>query len=231
MMTMKKNTFRGFLGTSFLVHAAFLAWLAFLSPHASPRGEGVMAVTLVSPEALGKGGEKQQPRAARSPGQDMTAPPAGPRPAPEGKGSAAPVPMAPGAAERTPPSTADTQMTGAPAGGNDPGYRPDPDQPGSGAMGASLQSYNRLVVGIISKNRFYPVSARRRGIEGSVDVRLTIDGTGRASDVRVVKTSGAGILDRASVQTIRGCSFPPPPAESVTLPITITFRLVEESQS
>ncbi|HOW99837.1 MAG TPA: energy transducer TonB, partial [Deltaproteobacteria bacterium] len=88
-----------------------------------------------------------------------------------------------------------------------------------------------LVVGIISKNRFYPVSARRRGIEGSVDVRLTIDGTGRASDVRVVKTSGAGILDRASVQTIRGCSFPPPPAESVTLPITITFRLVEESQS
>jgi len=122
-------------------------------------------------------------------------------------------------------------MTGAQAGGNDPGYRPDPDQPGSGATGASLESYNRLVVDIISKNRFYPVSARRRGIEGSVDVRLTIDGTGRASDVRVVKTSGAGILDRASVQTIRGCSFPPPPAESITLPITITFRLVEESQS
>lgn len=228
---MKKSSFWGFLGMSVLVHAAFLGWLASASPYASPRGEGVMAVTLVAPEALLGKDEKRQPAAVKALARNLPAPPVGPHPAPDEKGSAGPAPTFPGAGDRSSPSTADTEMKGARTGGDDPGHLPDPVQPGSGGGDASLQSYNRLIVDIISKNRFYPVSARRRGIEGSVDVRLTIDRTGRASDVRVVRTSGAGILDRASVQAIRGCSFPPPPAESITLPITITFRLVEESQS
>jgi periplasmic protein TonB len=225
---MKKNTFSAFLGISFLVHAALVLWLVPAAPPPSIRGLSVMEVSLVS-----LAGPRAEPRSpgtvAKNPG---VAAMQGPSRGSDLSQSRTPreADQAFGDLETPAPAMDGGGTPGAQASG-DGDSAPSPARQSQGGTAASVTSYNRLIVDIISRNRHYPDSARRRGIEGTVDVRLTIDRTGHASDVRVVKTSGAGILDRASVRTIQGCSFPPPPLDSVTLPITITFRLVDESRS
>jgi TonB family protein len=232
-MTMKKSTFFAFLGISFFMHSALVLGLVLIPSHPFSRGGAVMDVTLVSLTGSPAKARISQPVTAPSPGKLLPA---------IGLESRSPAAIdaiagSPSTAQgKVAPDRPASQQAGsgtgdAPAavveapGGSSPALQTQ------GGSEPSLMSYNRLIVDIISRNRYYPDSARRRGIEGSVDVRLTIDRTGHACDVRVVKTSGAGILDRASVQAIRGCSFPPPPGDSITLPITITFRLVEGSQS
>lgn len=88
--------------------------------------------------------------------------------------------------------------------------------------------YQTQILEIIRKNLKYPGNARRRGIEGTVIVRFTIHGSGRTGDIQVVNSSGAALLDKASLDTIRICSFPPPPRSSMTLSVPITFRLTGE---
>ncbi|HOO45061.1 MAG TPA: energy transducer TonB [Deltaproteobacteria bacterium] len=92
-----------------------------------------------------------------------------------------------------------------------------------------VQSYHQMVVDIIRKNLYYPGSARRRGIEGTVYLRFVLDASGTVSDISVEKTSGYALLDKASVKTIKRCVFPPPPDDTLTLSIPITFKLIEDS--
>lgn len=88
--------------------------------------------------------------------------------------------------------------------------------------------YRNQVLEIIRKNLKYPGNARKRGIEGTVSVRFTIHGSGSADDIKVVDSSGAALLDKVSLETIRRSSFPPPPEGSMTLNVPITFRLTGE---
>ncbi len=225
-MIVKKSTFSAFLGMSFLVHAALVLWLVLASPASQPGGRTVMEVSLVSLP-----GYRTEPPSP-GPAAPAHAVAAVPRPSALSPGKPAQQPEregdGPAGNLEASPSLAAGSGTGD-AGASDTGEHAPPQPQGhQGEAGASLTSYNRLVMDIISRNRHYPENARRRGIEGSVDIRFTIDRTGQAGDVRVVKSSGAGILDRASVRTVQGCSFPPPPGDAVTLPITITFRLVDD---
>ncbi|MBN2298740.1 MAG: energy transducer TonB, partial [Deltaproteobacteria bacterium] len=92
-----------------------------------------------------------------------------------------------------------------------------------------VKTYHQTILEIIRKNLYYPGSARRRGIEGTVYIRFVLDAKGTVSDISVEKTSGYTLLDKASVKTIRRCIFPPPPDNFLTLSIPITFKLVEDS--
>lgn len=92
----------------------------------------------------------------------------------------------------------------------------------------AAEIYERQVLNIIRKNLRYPANARRRGIEGTVTVRFTILGSGEVSGVRIVRSSGANVLDKATLEAIGRCGFPPPPGGRVELSIPITFRLTEE---
>jgi len=51
--------------------------------------------------------------------------------------------------------------------------------------------------------KHYPASARRRGIEGAVDVSFRLNAQGRAEDMQLVSGSGYGILDDAALNTVR----------------------------
>lgn len=51
--------------------------------------------------------------------------------------------------------------------------------------------------------KHYPASARRRGIEGAVDVSFRLNAEGRAEDMQLVSGSGYGILDDAALNTVR----------------------------
>jgi len=51
--------------------------------------------------------------------------------------------------------------------------------------------------------KHYPTSARRRGIEGAVDVSFRLNAQGRAENMQLVSGSGYGILDDAAMNTVR----------------------------
>jgi len=51
--------------------------------------------------------------------------------------------------------------------------------------------------------KHYPASARRRGIEGAVDVSFRLNAQGRAENMQLVSGSGYGILDDAAMNTVR----------------------------
>lgn len=57
--------------------------------------------------------------------------------------------------------------------------------------------------------KYYPASARRRGIEGDVDVVFNLTHGGVAEQVTVLKGSGYAVLDRAAIMTVaRAQPFP-----------------------
>ncbi|HEX6812287.1 MAG TPA: energy transducer TonB [Planctomycetota bacterium] len=55
----------------------------------------------------------------------------------------------------------------------------------------------------------YPEAARRNGYEGTVTVALDIDEQGRVTAVRVVRSSGHSVLDRAAVHSLGTWRFTP----------------------
>lgn len=55
----------------------------------------------------------------------------------------------------------------------------------------------------------YPPLAQRRGIEGSVTVRMRIDARGRVADAVVVRAEPKGVFDRAALRAVRSYRFSP----------------------
>lgn len=78
----------------------------------------------------------------------------------------------------------------------------------------------------------YPLSARRRGEEGTVVLDVTVSPEGQASDVRLVTTSGFSELDAAAQRAVGQARFKPgsrngkPILSSARL--TIIFRLRDQ---
>jgi len=55
----------------------------------------------------------------------------------------------------------------------------------------------------------YPEPARRRGYEGTVMLDLLVNREGRVSDVRLSRSCGFPVLDRAAVAAVKGWFFEP----------------------
>lgn len=75
----------------------------------------------------------------------------------------------------------------------------------------------------------YPVSARRRGEQGTVMLKVLVTREGTAASVSVDKTSGFAVLDQAALEAVRKWRFAPArhgaePVESAVL-VPIVFRL------
>jgi protein TonB len=56
---------------------------------------------------------------------------------------------------------------------------------------------------------FYPIVARRRGIQGSVILEVTVSASGAATQVLIKKSSGYKLLDRAASDTVASWRFIP----------------------
>ncbi len=75
--------------------------------------------------------------------------------------------------------------------------------------GSDLRHRRELVRRSLEAHKFYPPSARRRGIEGEVEIGFSLNGEGKADQIMVLAGSGYAILDRAAVQTVeRAQPFP-----------------------
>lgn len=83
----------------------------------------------------------------------------------------------------------------------------------AGLAGGGLNDERNELLGIIrdmiEKSKRYPLLARRRGIEGTTLVRFKLKKDGSLESVGLEKSSGKGILDRESINTIkRAAPFP-----------------------
>jgi protein TonB len=73
----------------------------------------------------------------------------------------------------------------------------------------SKEGERKLVRKHLEAFKYYPGSARRRGIEGHVDVEFTLAQNGAATGVAVLQGSGYAILDQAAMETVyRAQPFP-----------------------
>jgi protein TonB len=76
----------------------------------------------------------------------------------------------------------------------------------------------------------YPLTARRRGLSGKVELDVSIDPTGKVTGVEVVASSSHEMLDGAAVEAVR--AVPPLPFPSglparalrVRLPLIFELR-------
>lgn len=80
----------------------------------------------------------------------------------------------------------------------------------------------------------YPAQALSRGQSGEVRVRLTVDGSGRVSDVQVLSAAPAGVFDQAATNAVRKWRFEPivrnGRAVEASVTTTISFRPDDASQ-
>lgn len=87
----------------------------------------------------------------------------------------------------------------------------------SAASQAAKQSWQNRLLGHLARYKRYPNDARRRGIEGTSQVRFNLDHRGKVLSIELAKSSGNASLDRATLAMIRRASpVPKPPAELLT---------------
>lgn len=94
---------------------------------------------------------------------------------------------------------------------------------GSAGGGADLTAVLQAIRRQIEQAKTYPETARRDGLQGSVDLRFRIAPDGSVEVMEILRSSGFRILDEASKQTIqRAAPYPPVPGW-VRLPLS--YRL------
>ncbi len=94
----------------------------------------------------------------------------------------------------------------------------------SQAGNARVSNYPGKVVAKLRRARRYPSEAKRERLRGQVRVSFTITSNGGVSSLRVSRSSGSSILDRAALETVRRAApFPPIPdgAGRASWPFTV----------
>jgi protein TonB len=81
----------------------------------------------------------------------------------------------------------------------------------------------------IESRKKYPDAARRRQIEGRVEVEFTLEPDGNVVDATVIKTSRHPDLDRAALLAVRDAApFPRPPGRLFDGPLRMTITIMFE---
>lgn len=102
----------------------------------------------------------------------------------------------------------------------------------AGGRGTSAAQFLRTsLLRLLGEHFTYPWIARRRGWEGEVRLALRVGAAGRVSDLRVVKTSGYAILDRAALRSARRIHAVPDAARwlhgrHLDIVVPVEYRLV-----
>ncbi|HTW73135.1 MAG TPA: energy transducer TonB [Acetobacteraceae bacterium] len=77
----------------------------------------------------------------------------------------------------------------------------------------------------LASHKIYPEEARRRGEEGTVTVRFTVEPSGRVTDVAVVGSSGSPRLDAAATAMLRNAALPPFDPSMPRQPVSATVQI------
>ncbi len=137
---------------------------------------------------------------------------------------AAPVPPIPvrpaGTAEFSQPA----QSPGQGAGEGSPESLPVAAGSGAGAPSEGERDHRIAIIRQrIQEALIYPREARRRGIQGTSQVRFDLTETGRLRTLALAQSSGKNLLDDASLRTVERAQ--PFPFIDGTLVVPVVFRL------
>jgi protein TonB len=240
-------------GAAVLLHVAVgLALLTFVRLPAAPELPGEQTVALVfappqsvSPEPLAPAATLDPPLPAEipAPPELPVAPPTPPEPPPppspaETKSSDAPPPITrPPVAHKTtprakpvaPPHIAETPTTSQPHPRDAPASQSASRSPVAEAPVAS--EWQRSLATWLAAHKNYPDEARRRGTEGNVVLRFTVDRSGHVVDVVLVRGAGSSLLDAAAEAMVRNAMLPPFTAgmsqDTITITVQIRYALTD----
>jgi len=88
-----------------------------------------------------------------------------------------------------------------------------------------LREHFAYIRDLINRSIAYPAVARKMGWTGEVRIAFTVCEDGGARDVRILESSGIGLLDRNAVETVKSVApFPRPPIRA-EIRMAILYRL------
>jgi periplasmic protein TonB len=90
--------------------------------------------------------------------------------------------------------------------------------------GPYLQGFRRRV----QESLEYPLSARRRGLSGTVELEVLLESSGRVRAVRLISSSSHPVLDDAALRAVQGLAAEPFPARLPRRPLRIRLPLTFE---
>ncbi|AVO44476.1 TonB family protein [Phreatobacter cathodiphilus] len=101
--------------------------------------------------------------------------------------------------------------------GEGAGQRNRQQSDATGASGAStvaaVAAWRQRVLAHLARHKVYPEQARERGIRGRTGIAFTLTANGSVASVSIASSSGAAILDQATLAMVRRAQpFPPNPA-------------------
>ncbi len=81
----------------------------------------------------------------------------------------------------------------------------------------------------IQESVVYPLAARRRGLDGRVEIELVLEPSGRIRDIAVVSSSSHALLDDAAVEAVRSLQPQPlpehPKRQTLRVRLPVVFQL------
>ncbi len=77
-----------------------------------------------------------------------------------------------------------------------------------------LSRYSQVIALWFERNKYYPVAAAQKGLQGEAKVRITVDRRGTIPQYRIVQSSGHAVIDDAVREIVRRSNpVPVPPAD------------------
>lgn len=86
-------------------------------------------------------------------------------------------------------------------------------------------SWRQALAAWLASHKVYPEEARRRGEEGNVTLRFTVEPSGQVVNVAVVHGSGSARLDAAAEAMLRNAALPPFDPTMRQAPVTATVQI------
>ncbi|MDP3548001.1 MAG: energy transducer TonB, partial [Phreatobacter sp.] len=78
---------------------------------------------------------------------------------------------------------------------------------------AAVAAWRQRVLAHLARYKVYPEQARDRGIRGRTGISFSLSASGAVTSVSIASSSGAAILDQATLAMVRRAQpFPPNPA-------------------
>ncbi|WP_372654233.1 energy transducer TonB [Alcanivorax borkumensis] len=231
---MKPRNFTAWI-VSILVHVSVLVTVGAMTlAGGRPAKPGVseIAINLSAPPAPKtapksippKAQPAPQPRVKPKPKPKPTAKPK-PKPKPEPKPEPAPQPqVAETTATKTENEDTHEEASAQPLtqGAKGMAGAPGKGVHQSGDTENALNKYLAKVRDTIDYNKQYPHRAKMRRQQGTVKVSFVINASGRAEQVKITKSSGSRILDRATQELVSRLRFDAPPKElDSSLPVHV----------